>query len=81
MNNNIADIYNKLIDNGISITDLYIYDAIINNDTYYYEPNKNIMDTIYSIKENYANDYEGKSLDYHINYVLNGNEAEDDEWD
>lgn len=77
METKLIDIYNDLVDQGISIMDLYIYDCILNN-SYGFE-DESIEDTFYHIKDNYNNDYSCRSLDYHISAVLNG--EEEDEWD
>ena len=77
MDDTISNVYNELLDRGISITDLYIYDYLINDGCVGHE--EDIERLMTKIKNNYANDYEYRSLAYHIEAVLNG--EDDSLWD
>lgn len=77
---NIIEIYNNLVGDGISIIDLYIYDRILNDDYNFGLEEANFKDKFEQIKENYSNDYECRSLEYHIDSVLNGY-GDEEEWD
>lgn len=77
MDDTISNVYNELLERGISITDLYIYDCLVNDGCVGAEGD--IEELMSKIKNNYANDYEYRGLMYHIDAVLNG---EDDYlWD
>lgn len=76
MDSKLVDAYNDLLDQGISITDLYVYDYLINN----IYMNENVEDLFNRVMDSYNNDSEYRDLHYHLNAVLNGDEV-DDEWD
>ena len=76
----ISKAHEQLLSEGISIIDLYIYDCI--NDEYGFGfGDLTAEEKFNKIKNNYANDYECRSLAYHIENVLNGEAEEMDEWD
>ena len=54
MDSKLIEVYNDLLDQGISIMDLYIYDYLINN-AY---TNENIEDLFNKVVESYNNDNE-----------------------
>lgn len=78
-NMSIDEAYNYLLDQGISIQDLYIYYNILNS-AWYYEEN-NITSLINKIRQNYERDMDCRSLEYHINAVLNDAYDEENIWD
>lgn len=61
MDSKLIEVYNDLLDQGISIMDLYIYDYLINN-AY---TNENIEDLFNKVVESYNNDNEYRDLHYH----------------
>lgn len=75
MDNTLINTYNDLLDQGISITDLYIYDYLLNNASGY----EDIEELFNKVVDNYNNDDEYRDLSYHLNAVLNG--TEEDEWE
>lgn len=75
----IAKVYEQLLEEGISITDLYIYNCVVNDDYEYGFGSETTEQKFNKIKNNYANDYECRSLAYHIDKVLNGDSYEEDE--
>ena len=77
MDSKLIEVYNDLLDQGISIMDLYIYDYLINN-AY---TNENIEDLFNKVVESYNNDNEYRDLYYHLNAVINGETEYDEEWD
>lgn len=77
MDSKLIEVYNDLLDQGISIMDLYIYDYLINN-AY---TNENIEDLFNRVVESYNNDNEYRDLHYHLNAVINGETEYDEEWD
>jgi GGDEF domain-containing protein len=81
MDSRLNKVYEELLNQGISIVDLYIYDSIINNEYGYGCGDESIEQTFERIKDNYSNDYQCRDLAYHINAVLNGEEVDDEEWD
>ena len=56
MDDTISNVYNELLERGISITDLYIYDCLVNDGCVGAEGD--IEELMSKIKNNYANDYE-----------------------
>jgi hypothetical protein len=80
MDKSIKKVYEELLDQGINIVDLYIYDCIINDEYGYGYEDESAESKFYRIKENYSNDYKCRDLAYHINAVLTG-EEEEEEWD
>lgn len=62
--------YDKVTGEGVTINDLYIYSRII-EDMGRYGTDELIEELFKKIKYNYANDYDWRGLDYHINAVLN----------
>lgn len=81
MDDKIVKTYEELLNQGISIVDLYIYDSIINDEYGYGYGDETVEQKFERIKENYSNDYQCRDLAYHINAVLNGEEADEEEWD
>lgn len=79
MEDKIVKVYEELLNQGISIMDLYIYDAILNDVYSYGYDDSSIEEKFNRIKQNYSNDYQCRDLSYHINAVLSGEEEE--EWD
>lgn len=77
----ISKAHEQLLSEGISIIDLYIYDCIINDEYGFGFGDLTAEEKFNKIKNNYANDYECRSLAYHIENVLNGGAEEMDEWD
>ena len=73
----ISSVHSELLERGISITDLYIYDCLINDGCV--NSWSDLERTMKRIKEDYANDYEYRGLAYHIDAVLSG-EDDDDLW-
>ena len=61
MDSKLIEVYNDLLDQGISIMDLYIYDYLINN-AY---TNENIEDLFNKVVESYNNDNEYRDLHCH----------------
>ena len=80
MSTNTFKAYDNLIDNNVDITELYIYDYVINSDASLYLENDEITRMVDKIKNNYVNDLNQNNLSYHIDKVLYS-EGEDDEWD
>ena len=77
----ISKAHEQLLSEGISITDLYIYDCIINDEYGFGFGDLTVEEKFNKIKDNYANDCECRSLAYHIEAVLNGDYEEVGEWD
>ena len=77
----IIKAHEQLLSEGISITDLYIYDCIINDEYGFGFGDLTVEEKFNKIKDNYARDYECRSLAYHIDAVLNGEFEEVEEWD
>lgn len=82
MDDNLSSVYDELLDRGISIVDLYIYDCLVNDDMGFSDAEETLESRFKKIKDNYANDDECRDLSYHINAVLNGYDYdEEDIWD
>ena len=77
----ISRAHEQLLSEGMSITDLYIYDCIINDECGFGSSDMSIEEKFEKIKNNYANDGECRSLAYHIEAVLNGEFEEYEFWD
>ena len=77
----ISKAHEQLLSEGISIVDLYIYDCIINDEYGFGFGDLIVEEKFNKIKDNYSNDYECRSLAYHIEAVLNGDFEEVEEWD
>lgn len=61
MDSKLVDVYNDLLDQGISVMDLYIYDYLISN----VYTNENIESLFNKVVESYNNDNEYRDLHYH----------------
>lgn len=72
----LETIYEKVVDAGVSINDLYIYSRIVEDFGIYGSSHQEMEDIFKKIKTNHANDDEWRSLDYHINAVLNDGSIE-----
>ena len=77
----ISKIHEQLLSDGVSITDLYIYDCVVNDEYGFGFGDLSIEDKFNKIKSNYANDYACRNLSFHIEAVLNGEYEEVEEWD
>lgn len=78
--NEISTEYNKILDDGISITELYIYHLIVSDDRSIGMSEKNVEDLIQKVIEaRYMTD---KGLEWIVDAVLNGDEidGDDEEW-
>lgn len=78
--NEISTEYNKILDDGVSITELYIYHLIVSDDRSIGLSEKNIEDLIQKVTEaRYMTD---KGLEWIVDAVLNGDEidGDDEEW-
>lgn len=67
--------YNKIIDSGLTVNDVYIYSRIM-EDVGTYLSDEEVEHLYKHIKHSYANDDEWRTLDYHINTALNDGEAD-----
>jgi hypothetical protein len=72
----LETIYEKVTDAGVSINDLYIYGRVIEDFGIYGSSSQEMEEIFQRIKTNHANDDEWRSLDYHINAVLNDGSIE-----
>lgn len=77
----IIKAHEQLLSEGVSITDLYIYDCIINDEYGFGFGDLTVEEKFNKIKDNYSRDYECRGLAYHIDAVLNGEFEEVEEWD
>lgn len=78
--NEISTEYNKILDDGVSITELYIYHLIVSDDRSIGMSEKNVEDLIQKVIEaRYVTD---KGLEWIVDAVLNGDEidGDDEEW-
>ena len=78
--NEISTEYNKILDDGISITELYIYHLIVSDDRSIGLTERNIEDLMQKVIETrYMTD---KGLEWIVDAVLNGDEidGDDEEW-
>lgn len=71
--------YLDLIDQGINIQELYVYDYIVKENVFI-DIDDTITETVRKIMRNYSTDPEQKSLEYHINSILYNFEGDED-WD
>lgn len=78
--NEISTEYNKILDDGVSITELYIYHLIVSDDRSIGLTERNIEDLMQKVIETrYMTD---KGLEWIVDAVLNGDEidGDDEEW-
>ena len=66
MDDNLGSVYDELLDRGISIVDLYIYNCLVNDDMGFSDAEETLESRFKKIKNNYANDGECRDLSYHI---------------
>jgi len=68
--------YTELLDKGISITELYIYHLIVNDERSYDLKDKDIYKLIQKVNEQYSY---GGSLEEIVDRLLDGDEYDGDE--
>lgn len=81
MRNNFIDVYDYVLDQGISPIDLYIYDCIVNDDNTFGMSEKDLEKNVIKIREDYMNDPQLRSLSFFIDKFIDGDYNEEEEWD
>ena len=76
--NNLSEQYNYLLDNGISIEDLYVYYLIINDERAYHLQESDIEQAVQQIMSMRYNS--SKSLEEMVDQFLDGDLEEEEEW-
>lgn len=78
--NDISTQYNKLLDEGISITEIYIYHLIVSDERSYGMSEKEMLDLV--DRATNARYSSSRSLEDIIDGLLNGDEfdGDDEEW-
>lgn len=77
---NIGTQYNKLLDEGVSITELYVYHLIISDERCYGMSEKEITDMVaQALNQRYSSD---AGLETIVDRLLNGDtfSGDEDEW-
>lgn len=79
--NNLGKDYNDLLDEGKSITDLYIYHLIVNDERSFGYSEKEITDLVSQILDTRYN-YPDLGLESIVDRLLNGDvlDGDEDEW-
>lgn len=76
----IDSVYNQLMEDGVNILDLYIYNCIMENESSWYMNKEERKEALEKIKSKYLQDYQGNNLDYYIETIL-ADGGDEDEWD
>ena len=75
--NEITKQYNQLLDEGVSITDLYIYHLIVNDERSYTMSEKEILDTVQEVlNRQYGS---SKSIEELVDGLLDGEDPDDED--
>lgn len=75
---NLSEEYNHLLDNGVSIEELYIYHLIVNDERAYNLHEAEIETAVQKILNNRYNSEDG--LEQMVDKYLDGEMEEEDEW-
>ena len=75
--NEISKQYNELLDAGVSITELYVYHLIVNDERSFGMSEKEIVDMVRdAIDKRYSS---SKGIEFIVDSLLNGDELDGDE--
>lgn len=75
--NEISKQYNELLDAGVSITELYVYHLIVNDERSFGMSEKEIVDMVRdAIDKRYIS---SESIEFIVDSLLNGDELDGDE--
>lgn len=75
--NEISKQYNELLDAGVSITELYVYHLIVNDERSFGMSEKEIVDMVReAIDKRYIS---SEGIEFIVDSLLNGNELDGDE--
>lgn len=75
--NEISKQYNELLDAGVSITELYVYHLIVNDERSFGMSEKEIVDMVRDAIDKRYSSSEG--IEFIVNSLLNGDELDGDE--
>lgn len=75
--NEISKQYNELLDAGVSITELYVYHLIVNDERSFGMSEKEIVDMVRDAIDKRYSSSEG--IEFIIDSLLNGDELDGDE--
>ena len=75
--NEISKQYNELLDAGVSITELYVYHLIVNDERSFGMSEKEIVDMIRDAIDKRYSSSEG--IEFIVDSLLNGDELDGDE--
>ena len=75
--NEISKQYNELLDSGVSITELYVYHLIVNDERSFGMSEKEIVDMVRDAIDKRYSSSEG--IEFIVDSLLNGDELDGDE--
>lgn len=75
--NEISKQYNELLDAGVSITELYVYHLIVNDERSFVMSEKEIVDMVRDAIDKRYSSSEG--IEFIVDSLLNGDELDGDE--
>lgn len=75
--NEISKQYNELLDTGVSITELYVYHLIVNDERSFGMSEKEIVDMVRDAIDKRYSSSEG--IEFIVDSLLNGDELDGDE--
>ena len=75
--NEISKQYNELLDTGVSITELYVYHLIVNDERSFGMSEKEIIDMVRDAIDKRYSSSEG--IEFIVDSLLNGDELDGDE--
>ena len=74
----LSQVYDELLDRGITISELYTYHRLITSELAYGMSEGEILDKVQDILNRFSCDPDCRSLDEHIDMALNDEEDEDE---